>query len=155
MLKRTKPSPRCCLWRMERSCCCRLSPWSEPQLSAVLACCCFQATLPCYSHSIPRAPGLPVLRSASPCVICCPIHKLLFKKKKKIINFLFRGGKGEAAAAGTLALISRGEKKIKILKKSTKRSSGVDGTGSGHRGNSKTALEMVGCEVVGDDRDAT
>lgn len=31
---------------------------------------------------------------------------------------------------------------IRIIKRSG------DGTGSGHRGNRKTALEMVGCEVV-------
>lgn len=76
-------SPRSCLWSEKRSCHCWLSPWPEPQLSVVWACCCFQATLRCYSHNIPSTPLLPVLRSAFLCGMRCPIHKLFFRERRR------------------------------------------------------------------------
>ena len=45
-----------------------------------MACWCFQATLRCYSYSIPSTPRLPVLRSESLRVIHCPINELLSRK---------------------------------------------------------------------------
>lgn len=121
---RVDVSPRFCLWSEEHSCHCWLSPCPAPQLSAVLACCCFQATLRRYSHSIPSTSHRPVLRSSPLRVIRCPIHRRF-------------SGKGDGAP-GLLSLISP----ILIIKRSG------DGTGLGHRGNRKTDLEMVGCEVV-------
>lgn len=115
-------SPRFCLWSEERSCRCLPSPWPEPQLSVVLACCCYQATLWCYSHSILTV--LPVPRITSPCVIRCPIHDLLSVMGDNALELL--------------SLFSP----VWIIKWSG------DETGSSHRGNGRTALKMVGCEVL-------
>ncbi len=84
----------------------------------------FPGNVQCYSHSIPSTPRLPVLLSVSLRVIHCPIHKLF-------------SGKGDTAP-GSLSFISP----LLIIDRSK------DGTGSGHRGNRKTALETMGCEVV-------
>lgn len=56
MLVRVRISPRSFLWSERRSFRCRPSLSPGPQLSAVLACCCFQATLRCYSRSVPSIP---------------------------------------------------------------------------------------------------
>ncbi|KAG7221909.1 hypothetical protein INR49_016935, partial [Caranx melampygus] len=84
-----------------------------------------QATLGRYSHSISSSPRLPVLRSSLLCVICCPINRLF-------------SGKGD----NTLELLSS-ISPIRIIKRSR------DGTGSGHRGNRKTALEMMELPFTG------
>lgn len=114
-------SPQYCPWSRKHSC--RwLSPWLEPQLSAVLACCCSQATLWCYSHSFPRKLALPILQPVSLCAIYSPIYELFSRK----------------AALGSCSFISP----IRFIERNG------EGTGWGHRGNTKTALEMLGCEVV-------
>lgn len=64
-------SPLFCLWYEARSC---LYLLLEPQLSVVPACCCFQATLLSYSHSIPIPPPLPVP---------CPICRLLIREMRR------------------------------------------------------------------------
>lgn len=53
--REVRNSPHSCLWSEECSCHCLRFPSPEPQLSVVLACCCFQATFSCYSRSILRA----------------------------------------------------------------------------------------------------
>lgn len=106
-----RDSPRSCLWSEERSCHCWLCPWTEPQLSVVLACCCFQATLRSYSHSIPS----PVLQSASLRGICSRVRKLVPEI-------------GRSTPGSHLFI-----EPIRIIKKSG------DETGSGHRGNKKIA----------------
>lgn len=78
------------------------------------------ALLPQHSQYV--APSCPQI--LAPASDRCPIHRRF-------------SGKGDGAP-GLLSLISP----ILIIKRSG------DGTGLGHRGNRKTDLEMVGCEVV-------